>query len=80
MVQLGVIVVGLAVALITAFGLNERITDLKGDQAAAEARLDASITASEGRLNSRLDKLSDQFTRLDERTSTLEGQKGQKTP
>ena len=74
MIQLGVIVVGLAIALITAFGLNERINDLSTQQAAAESRLSANISATENRLGSKLDKLSDQFTKVDERTSTLEGQ------
>jgi hypothetical protein len=75
MVQLGVIVLGLAVAMITAFGLNERINDLSAGQTAAEMRLRTDISATENRLGSRLEKLSDQFTKIDERTSTIEGQR-----
>jgi hypothetical protein len=74
-IKLVVVVIGLAIALISAFGLNERINDLSAGQAAAESRVSANISATENRLGSRLDKLSDQFTRVDERTSTLEGQR-----
>lgn len=65
MLEIAGIVIGVGVALIAAFGLNERIGDLSRDQAAAELRV-----------TSRLDRLSDQVIQLDERTSRLEGQKG----
>jgi len=64
MLEIAGIVIGVGVALFAAFGLNERIGDLGRDQAAAELRI-----------TSRLDRLSDQVTQLDERTSRLEGQK-----
>jgi hypothetical protein len=79
-IQLAAIVIGLIVAIIGAFGLNERINELSRDQAASEARTNGAITAAETRLTSRLDKLGDQFTRVDERTATLEGQRGLRHP
>lgn len=75
MLELAAIAIGVAVALISAFSLNERIDDLNKAQSAAELRLSASIAASEARVTGRLDKLDDQFTRLDERASALEGPK-----
>jgi hypothetical protein len=64
------------VATLSALGLNSRIDDLSKAQTAAESRLSTSITATETRLSGRLDKLSDQFTKVDERTATLEGGRG----
>jgi uncharacterized coiled-coil protein SlyX len=75
MLELGAIAIGIAVALISAFSLNERISELSRQQAAAEQRIDGSVMATEQRVTSRLDKLSDQFTQLDERTSKVEGEK-----
>jgi hypothetical protein len=76
MLELGAIAIGIAVALISAFSLNERISDLSQQQTAAEQRINASVTAAEQRVTSRLDKLSDQFTELNERTAKMEGAKG----
>ncbi len=64
MLEIAGIVIGVGVAMIAAFGINERISDLSKDQAAAELRI-----------TSRLDRLSDQMIQLDERASRLEGQK-----
>jgi hypothetical protein len=74
-VQLLVIVVGIAVAGLTALGFSQRLTDIVGNLGEAERRLTASLSATELRLQSKLDKLSDQFTSMDERTSRLEGEK-----
>lgn len=71
-VELLVIVIGLVV---TGFGLSERISDVSKHQDDVERRLDTSISAAEQRINTRLDKMNDQFTTLDERTSRLEGEK-----
>lgn len=73
-IQLAVIVVGFVVALFTAFGLSSRLDDLRGTQTATESRVSAQITAAEVRITTRLDKLNDQFIRINERTSTIEGQ------
>lgn len=64
MLEIAGIVIGVGVTLIAAFGLNERISDLSREQAAAELRI-----------TSRLDHLSEQVIQLDERASRLEGQK-----
>jgi hypothetical protein len=74
-VELLAIVLGLA---ITAFGLSERISDTSTHQAEAERRLDATISATETRLGAKVDKLSDQFTAMDERTSRIEGERATK--
>jgi hypothetical protein len=68
-----VIIVGIAVAGITAFGLRERISDGRTDQAASELRIKDSVNALEIRLGTKLDKLSDQFSAMSDRTSRLEG-------
>jgi uncharacterized coiled-coil protein SlyX len=73
-IELSVIVIGLVVAGFTALGLNERITDVSNNLAAAEQRLTASMNAMELRLQNKLDKLSEQFTTMDERISRIEGQ------
>ncbi len=77
MIQLGVIIIGLAIALITAFGLNERISDLSKGQQAAETRITTGVGATEGRLSARLEKLSDQVTNVSQRTANLEGQRSE---
>jgi len=74
-VQVLAIVLGLA---LTAFGLSERIADLSTHQADAERRLDASMNAAELRLGTKLDKLADQFTSMDERTARIEGERAAK--
>jgi hypothetical protein len=79
-VNLLVIVIGLVIAGFTAFGLSERITDLNGSLAEAERRVTAAINGTELRLQSKLDKLSDQFISMDERTSSLEGGKSPDRP
>jgi multisubunit Na+/H+ antiporter MnhC subunit len=70
------IVIGFAVG---AFGLSERIADVSKHQGDAETRLDGSINAMEQRLGTRLDKLGDQFSSMDERTARLEGEKAIKS-
>jgi hypothetical protein len=77
-VQVLAIVVGLVITGIAAFGLTERISDLGIHQADAERRLDATMNATEVRLGAKVEKLSDQFTTMDERTSRLEGEKSAK--
>jgi hypothetical protein len=72
--QLGVIVVGLIVAGFTALGVNDRVSDIKADLAGSELRIKDNATGLENRLGIKLDKLSDQFSAMDERTSHLEGQ------
>jgi hypothetical protein len=79
-VQLLVIVVGIVIAGIAGFGLSERITDFGGNLAEAERRVNASMSAMELRLQAKLDKLSDQFTSMDERASRLEGEKASVPP
>jgi hypothetical protein len=74
-VQVLAIVVGLVITGIAAFGLSERISDLGIHQADSERRLDATMNATEVRLGAKVEKLSDQFTSMDERTSRLEGEK-----
>ncbi|MGO9991137.1 MAG: hypothetical protein ACLPTF_01300 [Steroidobacteraceae bacterium] len=72
-INLIVIVIGVMVALISAFGLSERISELSKHASDAEGRLGQQLSASEQRVTQRLDKLSEQFTALDERTSRIEG-------
>jgi hypothetical protein len=79
-VNLLVIVIGLIIAGLTAFGLTERITDLNGGLTEAEKRVTAAMTGMELRLQSKLEKLSDQFISMDERTSRLEGGKAPERP
>jgi hypothetical protein len=67
------IMIGLVVAGIAAFGLSERISDGRTDQAASELRIKDSVGALEVRLGTKLDKLSDQFSAMSDRTSRLEG-------
>jgi hypothetical protein len=67
------IIVGFVVAGIAAFGLGERISDGRTDQAASELRIKDSVGALEVRLGTKLDKLSDQFSAMSDRTSRLEG-------
>jgi hypothetical protein len=74
-----VIIVGFAVAGIAAFGLSERISDGRTDQAASELRIKDSVNALEIRLGTKLDKLSDQFSSMSDRTSRLEGAAGAST-
>jgi hypothetical protein len=75
--QLIAIVVGVLIALVGAFSLSERISDVRADQSAAERRLTDNVNAAELRLSSKLEKLSEQFSSMDERISRLEGQKSQ---
>jgi hypothetical protein len=77
-VQVLAIVVGLVITGIAAFGLSERISDLGIHQADSERRLDATMNATEVRLGAKVEKLSDQFTSMDERTSRLEGERSVK--
>jgi hypothetical protein len=72
-VNLVAIVVGFVVAWFAAFGLSERISDGRIDQAASELRIKDSVSALEVRLGTKLDKLSDQFSAMSDRTSRLEG-------
>jgi hypothetical protein len=67
------IVVGFVVAWFAAFGLSQRISDGRIDQAASELRIKDSVGALEVRLGTKLDKLSDQFSTMSDRTSRLEG-------
>lgn len=67
------IIVGFVVAGFAAFGLNERISDGRIDQAASELRIKDGVSAIEVRLGTKLDKLSDQFSAMSDRTSRLEG-------
>lgn len=78
------IVIGVFIAIIGAFNLSERISDvridqgtmeqrIRSDQSAAEQRIGDNIKATEGRIAPRLDKLNDQFNALDERISKIEG-------
>jgi hypothetical protein len=78
-VGLSVIVIGLVVAGFTAFGLNEQIADIGRNLAEAERRFTTSMSAMELRLQAKLDKLSDQFMLMNERTSRLEGENAAKT-
>jgi hypothetical protein len=71
--QLVMIAIGLLIALIGAFSLSDRIADVRADQAASEIRIKESVGALEVRLSTKLDKLSDQFSSMDERTARLEG-------
>lgn len=73
-VELVAIIVAIAVASFTALGLSERISEVSKHQSEVEQRLDQAINNSEQRVGQRLDKLSDQFTALDERTSRIEGE------
>jgi len=72
-VELATIILALIVAWFTAMGLNDRISDVNAHQAETERRLESHMDAMETRLGQKMDKLGDQFTRMDERTSTLEG-------
>lgn len=72
------VILGFATALIVGFGLSERISEVNGHQTEAERRIDSNMNAMEMRLGAKLDKLSDQFTSMDERTSRLEGEKSVK--
>jgi hypothetical protein len=74
-IELVAIVVGLAFTGIAAFQLGDRISELSRHQDQAEQRLDQGMIAMEQRLGSKLDRLSDQFTSMDERTARLEGEK-----
>jgi hypothetical protein len=74
-VELVAIIAGIAVAIFTGLGLSERISEVSKHQTETEQRLDQSMTASEQRIAGRLDKMSDQFTALDERISRIEGEK-----
>jgi hypothetical protein len=74
-VQILAVVIGLVVAGFTAFGLSERISDVGRHQDDAERRIDASMNAMELRIQAKLEKLNDQFTSMDERTSRIEGAK-----
>jgi hypothetical protein len=78
-VQILAIVVGLVITGISAFGLTERISDLSSHQGEAERRLDAAMSATETRLGTKVDKLSDQFATMDERTSRIEGERATKS-
>jgi hypothetical protein len=75
MVQLGIIVIGLIIAMFTALGLSSRIDDVGKTQTAAESRVTAAVTATETRITTRLDKLNDRVTAIGERTANIEGQK-----
>jgi uncharacterized coiled-coil protein SlyX len=72
-ISLLVIVSGLAAAVFTALGLSQRISDLNINQGQAEQRISAGISATELRVQSKIDKLSDQFTSMNERLSHIEG-------
>lgn len=74
------IIIGLIVGGLTAFGLSERINDVNAHQADAERRLESRMDGIENRIGNKIDKLSDQFTKMDERTSTLEGKLSNKAP
>jgi hypothetical protein len=74
-IQLAVIFSGILVAILGAFNLSERISDVRVDQAAMERRIIENMAAAETRIGSKLDKLSDQFTSMNERLSRLEGAK-----
>lgn len=77
-VELAVILIGLIIAGFTAFGLNDRINDVSTHQSDGERRIEAHMDAMETRMGTKIDKLGDQFTRMDERTSTLEGKMSDK--
>jgi hypothetical protein len=77
-VQILAIVLGFVVTVYTALGLSERISDVSTHQADAERRIEATVGASELRLATKLDKLNDQFTSMDERTSRIEGEQSAK--
>ena len=72
--------IGLVIGGFAALGLTERISDVNTHQADVERRIDASTNAMEQRLGARLDKLSEQFTAMDERTSRLEGEQSVERP
>lgn len=74
-INLVAIIIGLGLAGLAAFGLNERMSEVSKHQDATEHRLDGTMNAMEQRLGGRLDKLSDQFTAMDERTSRIEGER-----
>lgn len=73
LMSLAMIIIGLAVAFFTAMGLKDRIDDLVKAEMGSETRITGQVTASEARVNAKLDRMDDRFTRLDERTATLEG-------
>ena len=73
LVQLPMIMVALLVAIYTAFGLSNRIDDLVKAQTATETRLAVQITATETRINGRVDRLDDRIARIGDRAATLEG-------
>ena len=79
-VNLLVIAVGVIVAAFTAFGLSERITEIHTSLAEAERRVTAAMSGMDLRLQSKLDKLGDQFMSVDERTSRLEGARSPQPP
>ena len=72
-IQLVAIVAGFVIAGLTALGLSERISDIDRHQTAMEQRLDDRMSTAEQRIGSRLDRMNDQFTTLDQRTSRIEG-------
>jgi uncharacterized protein YdcH (DUF465 family) len=83
-VQLLAIVIGVLIAIGSAFNLSERISDVRTDQSAMEQRIRTDQSAieqrigenfktTEGRIAPRLDRLSDQFNSIDERISKIEG-------
>ncbi len=76
--QFVALVVAFIIAMFTAFGLNNRIDDLKQRQSDAERRIDGRIDGVETRLGIKIDHLGDKFGDADERLSRLEGKSGVK--
>ncbi|HET9510624.1 MAG TPA: hypothetical protein VFO80_05685 [Sphingomonas sp.] len=72
-IQLGIIIVGLLIAIFSAFGLKDRIDDLVKAQSSVETRISAQISASETRTGARIDRIEDRLTKIGERTATIEG-------
>ena len=73
--QIAIVLLTLGGAVLGLFNLSDRISDLKTDLLAAERRTTDNMAAAEVRLSSKIDKLSDQLTKVDERASRLEGSK-----
>jgi hypothetical protein len=74
-IQLVVIFIGFLVAILGAFNLSERISDVRADQAAMERRIIDNMSAAETRIIPKLEKLNDLYTSMIERISRIEGSK-----
>lgn len=70
------VIIGIGVAAVGAFGLSERISDLRADQAATERRVTEAVSAAENRITAKQDKQGDQLSAIADRLSHLEGQQG----